>query len=130
MWCARELRRALWNLLMNAVRHGAPARPVVVSVAREGERVRITVENEGPAIAREALERIFDPYQRRSGDGWGLGLTLVRACAEAHGGTVTVESGEGVATVFTLRLPIDARPFYAELVERADTRAGRQLVEH
>jgi signal transduction histidine kinase len=130
VWCARELSRALWNLLMNALRHGQPARPIVVSAAAEANRVRITVENDGPAIAPEALERIFDPYERRSGDGWGLGLTLVRACAQAHGGDVTVSSGEGTPTVFTIRLPLDSRPYYAQLLEHADSRGPRAHVEH
>jgi signal transduction histidine kinase len=131
VWCARELRRALWNLLMNAIRHGQPARPILVSAAIEASRVRISVENDGPAIDRDALERIFDPYERRSGDGWGLGLTLVRACAQAHGGEVTVSSGESLPTIFTIRLPFDSRPHYAKLLERADTRAlPRAHVEH
>jgi signal transduction histidine kinase len=120
VWCARELRRALWNLLMNAIRHGSHERPIVINGVHEPTCVRLTVQNEGPAISHDALDRIFDPYQRVGGDGWGLGLTLVRACAEAHGGSVSVSSGEGGPTTFTIRLPFDSRPYYNELMRRSD----------
>ena len=110
----------LWNLIMNAFQHGAHGRPIVIGAVQEVNCVRLTVQNEGPAIAHDALNRIFDPYQRLGGYGWGLGLTLVRACAEAHGGTVAVTSGDGGPTTFTIRLPFDSRPYYNELLRRSE----------
>jgi signal transduction histidine kinase len=122
VWCAQELRRAVWNLIMNALRHGARDRPVIVEVAQADGGARISVQNDGPAIAHDVLGRIFDPYRRLAGGGWGLGLTLVQACAEAHGGTVTVTSAEGKPTIFTLSLPRDSRTYYDALLRRSEVR--------
>jgi signal transduction histidine kinase len=74
----------------------------------------MSVHNEGAPIPPEAQETLFDPFMRAAGEhraqGWGLGLMLVRACAEAHGGSVHVDSAPGRGTTFTMRLPVDARP--------------------
>lgn len=119
-WSPAELRRAVWNLGANAVKYGAAGTPIVIEVRRSGERVRISVHNEGTAISPRDQERLFAPYSRtRAAEvgtvrGWGLGLTLVRGCAEAHGGTVSVSSAEGEGTTFTMELPLEppeaARP--------------------
>jgi signal transduction histidine kinase len=122
IWCAQELRRAVWNLIMNALRHGARDRPVIIEVAHAEGGARISVQNDGPAIAHDVLGRIFDPYRRLAGGGWGLGLTLVQACAEAHGGTVTVTSAEGKPTTFTLLLPRDSRTYYDALLRRSEVK--------
>ncbi len=117
IWSADELRRALWNLVTNAVKYGAPKRPIWIAVHRNGDRVRVAVHNWGVPIAPEDRPLLFDPFVRSRtaarGDrpGWGLGLALVRACAEAHGGTVSLESTREAGTTFTLELPIDARPY-------------------
>jgi PAS domain S-box-containing protein len=116
VWSGSELRRAIWNLASNGVKYGAPDAPVVMSIDTDGERVALSVHNEGPAIPPESVDRLFVPFARSSAAvttkrGWGLGLTLVRGCAEAHGGRVTVHSSAVEGTTFTLELPLDARPF-------------------
>jgi signal transduction histidine kinase len=102
---------------VNAVKYGAKGRPITIHVATTGERATLSVHNEGAPIPQEEQEDLFVPFararatQRGGPRGWGLGLTLVRGAAEAHGGSVTVKSDAATGTVFTLRLPRDARPY-------------------
>jgi len=102
------LRRAIGNLLSNAIRHTPPGESVRVRLTREGERVRIGVENPGPAIPAEHLSHLFERFYRvdpaRHGGGTGLGLAIVKSIVEAHGGRVTVESADGL-TRFVIDLP-------------------------
>jgi two-component system heavy metal sensor histidine kinase CusS len=105
------LRRALGNLLSNAVRHAEVGTQLRVTVTSEADRALIAIENTGDAIAPEYLERIFDrffrvdPSRQRASEGTGLGLAITRSIVLAHGGTITVESAGGV-TIFTIRLPV------------------------
>lgn len=117
-WSAPDVRRALWNLVVNAVKYGAPDGPITIRVARTGrDRVEASVHNAGPPIPVVDQVHLFEPYARTLSAqaigprGWGLGLTLVHGCAEAHGGRVKVESALAEGTTFTVELPIDARPF-------------------
>jgi signal transduction histidine kinase/DNA-binding response OmpR family regulator len=117
IWDAEQLRRAMWNLAINAVKYGAADKPITISAKHEGAGVGLSVHNYGPVIASKDQAHLFDPFSRtrqaQSGEqiGWGLGLTLVRGCAEAHGGTVTVQSSTASGTTFTLHLPLDSRPY-------------------
>jgi signal transduction histidine kinase len=113
VFCATELRRAVWNLASNALKYGDPTRPVTIRVRKQPTGVALAVHNWGPPIAAAELPVIFEPYQRARGGearsvGWGLGLALVKACAEAHGGTVGVDSADDRGTTFTLNLPLRA----------------------
>ena len=103
---AQRVRQALDNLLENAVRHARSEVSVELVVAADRE-LMIIVEDDGPGIERALLPRLFDAFAHggeRAG-GAGMGLSTVRAIAEAHGGGVSV----GVAALggarFTLRLP-------------------------
>jgi signal transduction histidine kinase len=108
---AAALRRAVANLIENAVKYGGRGAWIGVRVRRDpAGSVEITVSDRGPGIRKEDLPHLFEPFFRgRDGatagvPGSGLGLSLVRHIAEAHGGRVTVATGsEG--TAFTLRLP-------------------------
>lgn len=117
VWGADELRRAIWNLVANALKYGDASAPVTVTVTGGAGRASISVHNHGNPISAEDRSRIFEPFARTlsaEGDsqlGWGLGLTLVRGCAEAHGGRIHVESSVEMGTTFVLDLPIDARPY-------------------
>lgn len=113
-WSAAELGRAIENLLSNAVKYGAPGGAITLTIRPAGPLVRIGVHNVGAPIAAEDLATMFEPFRRsrvtQSGTkGWGLGLTLVKAIAEAHGGHVTVESSEAAGTRFEIVILRDAR---------------------
>lgn len=119
-WSAEELRRALWNLATNAVKYGVADKPITITVKRTPQGAEASVHNWGTPISAEDQSQLFKPFSRtlaakQSGQkGWGLGLTLVHGCADAHGGRVTVESSKEAGTTFTIALPLDARPFQAE----------------
>jgi signal transduction histidine kinase len=119
-WNCDALSRAVENLVSNALKYGDPIRPVAVSVNRAHDRAILNVHNEGSFISPEDREKLFDLYRRapsseRSGvRGWGLGLALVKAVAEAHGGTVDVDSLPETGTTFTIDIPIDTRPLQAK----------------
>lgn len=111
------LRRAVENLSTNAVKYGAPSRPITVKVYQAHGRVLLTVHNYGAHVPAEKHEMLFRAFQRTttapaSGrPGWGLGLAQVRAVAESHGGSIAVDSLPESGTTFTIDIPIDARPY-------------------
>jgi signal transduction histidine kinase len=106
---APRLRQALDNLLDNALRHARTQVSVELTSDAADELV-LSVEDDGPGIARELLARVFDAFAQGSGEvgGAGLGLSTVRAIAEAHGGGVSVGSSPERGARFTLRLPLAA----------------------
>lgn len=118
-WDPMALRRVVENLVGNAVKYGAPAAPITVTIRGEDDRVHLSVHNVGEPIPPEEAGRLFEPFRRAvrpsPGDvvGWGVGLTLVRGIAEGHGGAVGVESSLDAGTTFSVELPRDARR-YAE----------------
>ena len=113
------LRRAIDNLVTNAIKHGADGRWLGVSVHRvtgpkQLDEVRIVIRDRGPGIDPQDLPHIFEPFYRgrsaldRQVHGNGLGLSLVKRIADAHGGRVSVDSGPNEGTTFTLHLPVAA----------------------
>lgn len=119
VWSCAALRRITENLCTNAVKYGSAHSPVDVDLRSRGDHVQLIVHNEGPAIPAEEQAMLFEPFRRaRSADGgretgWGLGLTLVRGLAEAHGGRVSLESAPERGTTFTVSLPLDSTPYQA-----------------
>jgi signal transduction histidine kinase len=120
MWSPDELRRSLWNLVTNALKYGAPATTVTIAIRRVDDSAVISVHNEGEPIPAEEQPLLFEPFGRaRRAEagrvrGWGLGLTLVRGCVEAHGGRLELSSTAEGGTTFAMWLPLDARPFAAD----------------
>ena len=106
------LRRALFNLVENAVKYGPEDGQVQISAGLEGKTAIITVADQGPGIPQELRERVFEPFFRvdsarsRQLGGTGLGLALVRAIAELHGGSILVEEVPTGGTSFSLKIPI------------------------
>ena len=105
-----HLRRALINLLHNAVQHTDAGQTILVDITQSAEQVSISVANPGASIADEHLPRLFERFYRvdasraNSGANHGLGLAIVKAIALMHGGTVFVRSQQGMNT-FGINLP-------------------------
>ncbi len=103
------LRRALANLIANAVKYGGAAR--VKAFAQDGRAV-VTVEDDGPGLPEDELEAVFEPFHRaersrsRETGGAGLGLTVARQAARAHGGDVTLANRSEGGLVARLHLPL------------------------
>ncbi|MFC4455833.1 HAMP domain-containing sensor histidine kinase [Deinococcus sonorensis] len=106
------LGQAVSNLLQNALRH-APGAAVTLSVRPDGSEALLTVQDDGPGVEPAVLARLGEAFYRpdaaRSGEGYGLGLAIVRHVAQLHGGTLTLDSAPGAGFRATLRLPLTAR---------------------
>lgn len=104
------VRRVIENFVSNAVKYGDRKTPVSIRVSQNNEWVSIEVHNEGTPIPADNQSLIFDflntSEKEKSGEikSWGIGLTLVKAVAEAHGGRVALESTRDKGTVFSLVL--------------------------
>jgi signal transduction histidine kinase len=100
------LGRALTNVIENALHAMPSGGTLTIEAASEGrETIRIAVADTGVGMSAEALARIFEPYFSTKAVGTGLGLTIARRNVELNGGSIAVESQEGVGTVVTLRIP-------------------------
>lgn len=104
------LERLVHNLVENGIRHNTGPGGVVEVVSRTSDGVaEVSVSNTGPVIPRHEVQDVFEPFRRLGGDrlagGVGLGLSIVRAVATAHGGDVTASPREGGGLVVTVRLP-------------------------
>ena len=106
-WDADAVRRALLNLIDNAIKHGRPSGKVEAGAAADGGDIRLSIRDDGPGIARRDRRRLFGRFQRGATEapGAGLGLYLVDQVARAHGGHVDLTTAEGQGCAFTLVLP-------------------------
>jgi signal transduction histidine kinase len=112
---APALRRAIQNLLDNAIKYGGDEKWIGIraTAGKEGRKreVLITITDKGPGISTDDLPHVFEPFYRgkkaQAGQarGNGLGLALVRQIIEGHGGRITVKSAKGQGTTFNVHLP-------------------------
>jgi signal transduction histidine kinase len=110
-----ELHRLTLNLVQNAIVHTPPGTSVEVGVRRSGHDAVIDVADDGPGIPPALREQVFDRFVRGDGDraggaGSGLGLSIVRAVAESHGGRVELCRGDAGGTRFVVRIPLTKEP--------------------
>jgi signal transduction histidine kinase len=127
------LRRAISNLVDNAVKYG---RSASVGLALDAEHIVITVEDEGPGIPRNERERVFEPFYRIESSrdpgtgGVGLGLSVTRSIIWEHGGEIVLANRKGGGLSIRLELPAPSQPALSAEVEacsserRRETRAG------
>lgn len=112
---ASRLQQAVANLLANARVHTPEGTVVTTALRRDGDTLVLTVADDGPGIPVDLLPNLFERFVRgdgsrsRAAGSTGLGLAITRAIAEAHGGSIGVESKPG-STRFSLTLPVDAIP--------------------
>lgn len=110
-WGAEGLRRAVENLITNAVKFGAAETPITISWDFGIAAIEVTVQNEGSVIPEQEIPRLFQQFRRATSKdtstppGWGLGLTVVKGVVDAHKGKIHVASAEGTGTRFTLEIP-------------------------
>jgi signal transduction histidine kinase len=106
---ADRLEQALQNLAANALRHTPDGGQIRLTAERQGAEVVITIHDNGPGIPSEHLPLIFERFykadlaRKAAGGGSGLGLSIVKAIVELHGGTIGVRNDNGA--VFEVRLP-------------------------
>ncbi|MBE0618263.1 MAG: two-component sensor histidine kinase, partial [Proteobacteria bacterium] len=111
------IRRALENVIRNAVSFTAAGTPVEVSLEQEGAVARVTVRDHGPGVPETALEAIFRPFYRvadardRQSGGTGIGLAITDRAVRLHGGSVRAENapGGGLAVILTLPVLLEER---------------------
>ena len=108
----RRVRQVLFNLLANAIGFSESGQTVTLAAMRRQNEVVFKISDRGRGIAPEALDRVFDRFESQSNGlrhrGPGLGLSIVRALVELHGGRITIESVVGEGTLVTCFFPIQA----------------------
>ena len=107
------LRRASDNLISNAIKYGDGRITVFGQLDKDDTSLNLSVHNQGNPIPEDQHSKIFTRYYRterkQSQQGWGIGLSLVKGIAEAHGGKLMLNSSEEDGTTFTMRIPIHER---------------------
>ncbi len=110
-----QLERVCTNLLSNAIKYSRQGGTITVTVSQQEHEgncwAKLSVQDQGLGIPAEEVPHIFKPFYRASNvlhsvAGTGIGLASVSQIIEQHGGTIFVESEEGVGTIFTARLPL------------------------
>jgi signal transduction histidine kinase len=107
-----RMTQVLTNILENALRHTPESGQVILSAQKEQNLIRISVQDSGPGVAEDELERIFgrfyrtDPSRQRTEEGGsGLGLAIAKSIVERHNGTIRAESGAGQGLKIIISLP-------------------------
>lgn len=119
------LHQALDNLVRNAaeaMRDQDDAR-LLIALERTGRTAVVCVRDNGPGIPRDRLEQIFEPFVSSKGSGMGLGLAITREIVDGHGGTIKVESTQGVGTTFRVSLPVSSEVAAAPRLQREEVLA-------
>jgi signal transduction histidine kinase len=110
----QRLTQAIMQLAQNAVQHTQPGDRIALGSALRNGHARMWVADSGPGVPAAERERIFDRFHRagdrRLSEGAGLGLSIVSAIAQAHGGRVELDSREGAGATFTLIVPTEPPP--------------------
>jgi two-component system OmpR family sensor kinase len=131
----QRLTQALLQLCDNAVKHTGPGDEIALGSSYDGDTARLWVRDSGPGVPAHDKDQVFERFGRSTvpehDEGFGLGLSIVRAIALAHQGTVTLSDAQPTGAVFTLVIPIgDAREPDGDDADTAvDSRAADQTEE-
>jgi two-component system sensor histidine kinase AdeS len=110
-----RVRQALLALLDNARRYATPGRVLIEARVAEGQ-LHIAVEDTGPGLKEELVAHVFEAFQRgddsraRASGGSGLGLAVVRAIAQAHGGRASYRRADNGGAIFSIAFPCNVMP--------------------
>jgi two-component system sensor histidine kinase BaeS len=111
---AHRLEQALQNIAANAIRHTPGGGRVELAGERRGDRIRLAIRDTGPGIPEEHLAHVFDRFYKadpsRSHAGSGLGLSIVRAIVQRHGGAVSAQNAPDGGALFEIWLPVSDSP--------------------
>jgi two-component system OmpR family sensor kinase len=127
-----RLRQVLANLLENARTHTPPSTPIEVHVSQTAENAIVEVRDHGPGMSAEDAARAFerfwrsDPSRTRESGGAGLGLAIVAAITEAHGGRAEVETAPGMGATFRITIPLTGPPLGGPPVSGPPTAATEE----
>jgi two-component system OmpR family sensor kinase len=125
-----ELHRMVLNLLENAVKHTPPGTRISASTSSSDGHAVVTVEDTGPGVPSELAQRVFERFVRGGGEGAkgsGLGLSIVRAVAESHGGSVAMTRAQhGSGTRFVVELPATKTPDGGRAIPLTDQGNGER----
>jgi C4-dicarboxylate-specific signal transduction histidine kinase len=104
-----QIEQVLSNLLRNACEalEGQARRRIAITARREGRDVVVRIEDNGPGLEPEILERLFEPQFTTKASGLGLGLAICKTIVEAHGGRIWAENAKGGGAAFSVALPAD-----------------------
>jgi len=109
---ALRLEQVLQNLLQNAIKYSPTGKRISVAVAQQEQMACVAVTDEGLGIPQSALPRLFERFYRAAQvdtggiSGLGIGLYVVKEIVTLHGGTILVNSAEGIGSTFTICLPL------------------------
>jgi two-component system sensor histidine kinase FlrB len=117
--CRKSLVGALYNLLDNALNACQPGGHIELHAAVDSGMLRLAVRDDGAGIPLQARERLFEPFFTTRADGNGLGLSIVRSVARAHGGDVDIVAAPGQGSEFVISLPLAAATDGGELQHHA-----------
>ena len=108
-----QIQQVVLNLVRNSIDalHGCASGAITVATVPAGERVAVVVSDDGPGLSEEVRERVFEPFVSTKPDGIGIGLSICRTIAEAHGGTIAaLDPGPGRGAAFRFSVPVFVDP--------------------
>jgi signal transduction histidine kinase len=104
-----QLQQVVLNLVMNAIEAmstvGERPRELLVRTRNIADQVQVTVEDSGPGLDPNGMEKIFDPFYTTKASGMGMGLSICRSIVQSHGGRLWATAKDGAGTIFQFALP-------------------------